>query len=196
MREAAMWGCDAGGHPYARDLGTKLFLPNVLSRALLAFEPATAAMRSVGQVFTFFWMRALDLPKISQTSWHRDRIREELLERRHAKPGLPKFSETSDVLFTVKRAHYDGTTLRPLYLLTGVSLAPVYAYMIAKYTSRWCFFKFAAFACQFPNYNTVCEVVNPSKDHKVDEVAHRHNIDAQQFRQACRRLRQIWPLFP
>lgn len=31
-------GCDVGGHPYARELGTKLFLLNVLCHALLAFE--------------------------------------------------------------------------------------------------------------------------------------------------------------
>ena len=49
--------------------------------------------------------------------------------------------------------------------------------MLVKYTLWWCFFKFVAFTCQSPSYNTVCEVINLSKDHKVDEVAHRHNID-------------------
>ncbi|KAJ5291468.1 hypothetical protein N7478_000719 [Penicillium angulare] len=153
-------------------------------------------MRSGSQALTVFWLKRLGLPKVSSSSWHRKRVREELLERRQARPGLPKLSETSDVLFTVKRAHYDGTRLRPFYLLTGIHLAPTYTYMFAKFTSRWCFFRIAALVCRIPNHMAVREVVNPSKDHKVDEVARRHNIDPIKFRQACRRLRQIWPLLP
>ena len=47
-----------------------------------------------------------------------------------------------------------------------------------------------------PRYDLVREVVNPSKDYKLDEVASRHQIDPVQFKQVGGRLRRVWPLLP
>lgn len=153
-------------------------------------------MRSMGQTVIHYWLRVLNLPRQSQMSWHRSRLQEELQERRHAEAGWPKLSETADVLFSIKRAQYDGFTLRSIHGLAGIRVAPVYIYMVAKYTSRWCFFRAAAFACNAKNYSSIREVINPIRDQKVAEVALRHQIDPQRFQRICRQLRQAWPLLP
>jgi hypothetical protein len=155
-----------------------------------------SVMPSIGQIALHYWLRALSLPRQSQASWHRNRLREELQERRLAETGWPKLSETADVLFSTKRAQHDGFKLRSLQTLAGIHVVPIYTYMLAKYTSRWWFFRAAAFACNVKNYSSVREVVNPTKDHKVLEVACRHRIDPQKFQRACRQLRRVWPLLP
>ena len=141
------------------------------------------------------WHRVLGLQRQSPRSWHRDRIYEELRERRTAKTSLQKLSETSDVFFSISRAQYDGYPIRPLPAFV-FSQVPVYLYMLAKYTSRWTFYRMVAVLCKVARYDLVREVVNPSKDHKLDEVASRHNIDLRRFHRVGRWLRKVWPLLP
>ncbi|KAF9045638.1 hypothetical protein BDP27DRAFT_1520423 [Rhodocollybia butyracea] len=54
----------------------------------------------------------LGLQRQSPPSWYRDRVREELHERRTAKTTLQKLSETSDVFFAIIRANYDGFAVK------------------------------------------------------------------------------------
>jgi hypothetical protein len=42
----------------------------------------------------------------------------------------------------------------------------------------------------------VCEVINPRKALKLEEVASRHQIDPVVFHNVSNRLRIIWPLLP
>lgn len=142
------------------------------------------------------WLKMLNLPRQSQMSWHRDRLREELQESRLAVTRWQKLSETADVLFSISRAQYDGFPMRHISCFSSLRSTPVYMYMLAKYTSRWSFFKLAALFCNARHWNYVHEVVNPTKKHKLDEVALRHNIDRKKFRRITQRLRQVWPLFP
>ncbi len=72
----------------------------------------------------------------------------------------------------------------------------VYAHMLAKFTLRWQFYRTAAILCKAPRYDLVREVVNPSKDHKLDAVASRHQIDPVKFKRVCRQMRRVWPLLP
>ncbi|KAI0836592.1 hypothetical protein F5Y06DRAFT_272900 [Hypoxylon sp. FL0890] len=141
------------------------------------------------------WHRLLALPRHSPPSWYRDRLRDELLERRAADTTLKKLSETADVLFAISRANYDGFPVRMLPRFT-VRHVPVYTYMVAKYTSRWAFYRAVARLCAAPHHYTVREVVNPAKDHKLVEVGTRHHIDQEKFKRVGRLLRCIWPLFP
>lgn len=53
-----------------------------------------------------------------------------------------------------------------------------------------------AFLYGSAHYGDVREVVNPSKDTKLDEVALRHQLDPISFKQAARQLRRVWPLLP
>ena len=73
---------------------------------------------------------------------------------------------------------------------------PAYAYMLAKYTSRWAFYRTAALLCGAPDAGAVREVVNPGKDSKLDDVAVRHGIDPIAFRRVGWWLRWVWPRLP
>jgi hypothetical protein len=138
----------------------------------------------------------LSLTRQSPPSWYRDRLREELQELGATKTPWQKLSETSDVFFCVIRAQYDGFPVRKLPPFVASRHVLVYAYMLAKYTSRWKFYRTAAILCNSPDYDLVREVVNPNRDHKLDEVASRYKIDTAEFKRVCRQLRYIWPLLP
>ena len=153
-------------------------------------------MYSVGKSLLRRWHGMLGLSRQSPLSWYRDRLREELRERRIASTPWRRLSETSDVLFSISRASFDGFPVRRLPFITGSRHVLVYAYMLAKYTSRWKFYRVAARLCRAPQYSLVREVVNPAKDHKLDEVASRHQIDRAQFKRVSRQLRRVWPLLP
>ena len=53
-------------------------------------------------------------------------------------------------------------------------IVPVFAYMLAKFTLRWKFYRTAPIICNAPHYDSVRKVVNPSKGQKLEEVASRH----------------------
>ena len=152
-------------------------------------------MRPTGYVLLRRWHTVLGLSRHSPQSWYRDRIREELRERRTADTLWQKLSEASDVFFSISRAQHDGYPVRKLPTFVARHI-PVYAYMLAKYTSRWTFYRTLAVLCKAPQYKLVCEVVNPSKDDKLDEVASRHQIDPRKFERIGRRLGRVWPLLP
>ncbi|KAJ5463760.1 hypothetical protein N7475_008704 [Penicillium sp. IBT 31633x] len=130
------------------------------------------------------------------TTMHQDRLREELRERRLARTKWQNLSETSNVLFSITRAQDDGFPTRRISCLMGKKSTPIYVYMSAKYTSRWSFFRVAAFMCNAQHWNMVNEVLNPSKSHKIDEVAFRRHINQEDFQRVSRQLRRVWPLFP
>ncbi|KAI0993864.1 hypothetical protein K3495_g14320 [Podosphaera aphanis] len=138
------------------------------------------------------WHSLLGVKRQSTASWYRERLREELRERREARGFLERLSETSDVFYNVTRAQHDGMKIATLPAFTPAHL-PIYAYMVGKYTLRWGFYRTAARLCHVPHDN-ICEVVNPTKDSKVEKVARCHDIDATQFKAAARQLRQVWPL--
>lgn len=146
--------------------------------------------------FLHRWHGMLGLSRQSPPSWYRDRIREELRERRAATTRWEELSETSDIFFCIIRAQNDGVPLRKLPPFIASRHTSVYVYMLAKYTLRWQFYRVTALLCCAPHYKSVREVVNPSKDHKLEEVACRHHIDAVTFKRVASKLRRIWPLLP
>ena len=50
--------------------------------------------------------------------------------------------------------------------------------------------------CNTPHYDSVREVVNPSKDQKLEKVAARYQIDPVEFKRVASNLRKVWPLLP
>ncbi|RSM13245.1 hypothetical protein CDV31_005949 [Fusarium ambrosium] len=155
---------------------------------------AYSNMNSTAQRILLRWHRSLHLQK-QEPSWYRDRLREELYERRQAKTPCQKLSETADVFYIISRSHHDGYPLRHLPSFAFSHLL-VYAYLLPKYTLRWKFYRSAAYLCGSPNPGLVQEVVNPAKDHKLHEVVSRHGIDPETFTRVFRRLQYFWPLLP
>lgn len=141
------------------------------------------------------WHRLLRLER-QAPSWYRERLREELLERREALTPLQRLSETADVFYILSRAVHDGYPLQSVPPFKPIRHILVYAYMVFKYTSRWLFYRVAAKACRSANAGQVREVINPAKKHKVGEVASRHGLNHYEYQRACFRLRRFWPLLP
>lgn len=156
--------------------------------------PAPFKMKLICTKFLRRWHGILNLTR-QKPSWYGDRLLEERTEVGEANTFIEKLSETSDIYFTIIRANYDGYAVEELPPMTYHQL-PVYAYMLGKFTSRWTFYRTAAYLCDAPQYHLVSEVINPKKDHKLDEVASRHQIDPARFKRISRRLRRVWPLFP
>jgi hypothetical protein len=151
-------------------------------------------MPSPGYAFLSWWHGVLDLKHQTPRTWHHDRLREERQELQEATTFLQKISESSDVIFSISRARHDGYDIHPLPRFFDRDYTLAYMYMIGKFSSRWMFFRTAAFLSRAPH--PVREVVNPTKDDKLRVVAVRHQIDPIRFKRICRRLLRIWPLFP
>jgi hypothetical protein len=146
------------------------------------------------EAFLRWWLRRLSLQRQPSASWHRDRIKEELFERRRAHGTLSILSETSDVLFSFARSRHDGFCLRRWPVVFNKRYLLIFTYMLVKYTSRYTFYRTAGIICRGPG--PVREVVNPIKDRNLDQVSIRHGINQRHFRTICLRLRRIWPLPP
>ncbi|RAH59040.1 hypothetical protein BO85DRAFT_511562 [Aspergillus piperis CBS 112811] len=142
------------------------------------------------------WHTFLNLPRQSDITWHKSRLSEELSEWRKATTPLARLSETSDVLFTISRAEHDGFPIpfRPAWSRTYNALASTY--MLGKFTSRWYFYRVAAYFAGKHDWRGVREVVNPRKGMKLDEVADRHGIDKAKFGRVGRLLLWALPVFP
>ncbi|KAI1824264.1 hypothetical protein F4861DRAFT_270598 [Xylaria intraflava] len=151
--------------------------------------------RLSGKAILRRWHGILNLPRQTPATWYRDRYNEELVEFHQANTFVERLSEQSDVFFAISRAEYDGFPIEPLPQFRTRHLI-VYAYMVAKYTSRWAFFRTVAVLCRAPRPSEVREVVNAGKDSKLAVVAGRHGVNAEKFTTVGRRLRRVWPLLP
>lgn len=182
---------DISGRSLPRIDPPPLLLPLIV---FLTIPNSPQLMRSMMQRLLLRWHGFLHLPRHPQR-WYRDRLREEIRERRLAITPCQKLSETADVFYIISRAQYDGYRLRTLPKFS-FSHVWICAYLVSKYTLRWKFYRVAAFLCHCPDPDAMREVINPAKDHKVQEVACRHGIEPESFARICRRLRLIWPLLP
>ncbi|EHA51059.1 hypothetical protein MGG_14838 [Pyricularia oryzae 70-15] len=142
------------------------------------------------------WHTFLSLPRQAPVSWHRARLREELVERRAAVTSISQLSETADVVFTISRARFYGHHFQS-HMLIAVPAGGL-LYMVAKFSLRWAFYRIVAYACgaRGRKLKDVREVFNPRKTGKVDEVAGRHGLDPRICRIWAKRVKAFWPLLP
>ena len=152
-------------------------------------------MRTLSVALLTRWHRFLALPRQTSLSWHIARLTEELEECRLAKTYLERLSETSDVYFVLSRARYDGCPIPTSRFSLPSASVLVFAYMVAKLTLRWLFYRIAAWICK-GDWRNVRVVINPKKGSKLEEVAVRHGIEKETFRRVAARLRWVWPLLP
>lgn len=138
------------------------------------------------------WLPCLRLQRQSSMPWQRDRIREELLECQQAHHALLRLSETCDVLFSFARAQYDGHEIRRRARTNKYRYNLPYTYMVPKFPWRYAFYRAAGVLCR--STCAVREVVDPAREHNLDEVAERYGIDRNRFRVISRGLCNIWPL--
>jgi hypothetical protein len=125
----------------------------------------------------------LGLPRQSPPHWYRYQLQEELWERRTATTYWRKLSKTSGVGF--RCANY-------LYC----PCATLLHICICLQSLRWKFYRVAAGLCDAPRIESIRKVINPDKDHKLQEVALRHDNNSVAFKVTARNLRTFWPLLP
>ena len=135
------------------------------------------------------WHNLLDMEKHDQ-AWHEQDIIDELNELKEATGLIDKWSEMSDVVYTVTRARWSGHKLKFPIQKQKVLIGSLY--MFPKYTSRWVFFYTAG--KKAGANRKVTEVRNPAKLHKLHHIASKYNIDSDIFASICEQQTRYWPL--
>ena len=138
------------------------------------------------------WWHGLLRMRRHDRTWHKRDMLGEMAEFREARTTIEKLSELSDVMYTYTRAAWTGHALPdplrnvPSLVRYGV-IAP---YMIGKYSSRFLFYSVCS-------GGRVREVRNPTKRHKLEEIAQTNGLDHPGvFVEKCERLRRWWPFLP
>jgi hypothetical protein len=129
---------------------------------------------------------------VRDESWHRDDIADEYAEYLEARGLIHKWSELSDIVYTVTRASWSGHKLD--FPISRPQRMAGYVYMFPKYTSRTLFFRRAGKKAGADQ--KVLSVRNPKKAEKLHKIAGQYGIDPQEFQAICERQRRYWPLLP
>lgn len=135
------------------------------------------------------WHNLLDMERKDE-AWHHSDIADELAELNEAVKFVDRWSEYSDVVYTVTRGRWGGyalaSPLKKRHFIYGS------IYMFPKYTSRWLFFRRAG--KKSGATRKVAEVRNPKKLHKLSHIADKYGIDPDRFIANCRKQLKYWPL--
>lgn len=135
------------------------------------------------------WHNFLDM-EIKTLKWHEQDIFDELQEYKEAKSLRDKWSELSDIVYTVTRARWGGHKLNFPIGKTKVVIGSVY--MFPKITGRWLFFYRAG--KKTGSKRKVTEVRNPKKVHKLHHIADKYGLDTSKFEKICEKQLKYWPL--
>lgn len=137
------------------------------------------------------WHAWVNQPKRS-LAWHQNDVSDELQELLEAKGFVNRWSELSDVVYTVTRGRWSGHELA--YPIGRRQIITGYVYMYPKYTLRVLFFRRAGKRAGATT--TLQSVRNPKKAHKLEAIAREHGIDPELFVTVCEHQRKYWPLLP
>lgn len=135
------------------------------------------------------WHNLLDMEHKNE-QWHKDDIADELGELNDAHGLIHRWSEYSDVVYTLTRSRWGGFTIESP--LTNGQFIYGALYMFPKYTLRWLFFRRAG--KKAGGKRTMHEVRNPQKVEKLAHIASKHGIPPQKFVTICQRQLRYWPL--
>lgn len=135
------------------------------------------------------WHNLLDMPKKDE-QWHKEDIADEYTELDEARGPINRWSEYSDVVYTVTRARWDGYDFasplsKGLFLYGSL-------YMFPKYTLRYLFFRQAG--KKLRSSRPLHEVRNPKKTHKLHHIASKYDLDPAKFAAICEKQLRYWPL--
>ncbi|MFH1632301.1 MAG: hypothetical protein ABIA47_04805 [bacterium] len=141
-------------------------------------------------MITHLWHTILGMPKQDE-AWHRQDVADEMDELKEARGFFARWSELSDVAYTVTRAWWSGhESIKWPWSRRRRWWGSLY--MFPKYTLRWLFFWILG--KRFDRRLGMTEVRNPAKVHKLHEIAERNGIDPVNFERAAKRLLRFWPL--
>lgn len=135
------------------------------------------------------WHNLLDMERKTE-DWHRQDVEDELAELKEAKGILHKWSEYSDVVYTVTRGRWGGFEIQSPISKQHFAIGSVY--MFPKYSLRWLFFKRAG--SKLNPQRPLREVRNPKKLHKLDYIARKYGLPPDKFADVCKKQLKYWPL--
>lgn len=124
-------------------------------------------------------------------AWHRADVRDELQELMEAQGFFHRWSELSDVVYTVTRARWVGHK-NIHFPLTRRAYVLGWLYMIPKYTLRRLFFWTAG--KRMKKRPHIRSVRNPKKKHKLAEIADENDVDPEELARICKKQLRWWPL--
>lgn len=133
------------------------------------------------------WHSWLNMSK-KDLDWHKQDVADELAELQEAVGLVNRWSEKSDVVYTVTRARWTGHDIT--YPLAKRHIAQGFIYMYPKYTLRFLFFRRAGKKID-PNSN-IRQVRNPKKAHKLRHIAEKHGLPPDEFVQICQNQYRYW----
>ena len=134
------------------------------------------------------WHSILDMPK-NDYHWHQADVLEELREFEEAEGLINKWSELSDVAYTLTRAHWSGHTDIE-FPLSKSNFYIGLLYMFPKYTLRWKFYR--VLGQKIDKNVKMTEVRNPKKIEKLKIMAIKYNIDEEKFTEEAKKLMRRW----
>ncbi len=137
------------------------------------------------------WHTWVNQPKFDK-AWHEQDVADELQELREARGLIARWSELSDVVYTVTRARWSGHVLT--YPIPRWQVPAGYLYMYPKYSSRALFFRRAGKKAGAPQ--VVQSVRNPRKVQKLEKIAELNGVDPAVFVDVCTQMLRRWPLLP
>ena len=120
--------------------------------------------------------------------WHKQDITDELAELEEAVGFVDRWSEKSDVVYTVTRARWTGHDIA--YPIGKKDQLLGRAYMYPKYTLRFMFFRRAA--KKVDPTSDIRQVRNPKKAHKLYHIAEKHGLPADEFVKTCQKQYRYW----
>lgn len=135
------------------------------------------------------WHDLLDMPK-QDKSWHINDVADEYQELAEAVGWLDRWSEYSDVVYTVTRGRWSGHDIESP--LTRGRFIYGSIYMFPKYTLRNMFFRRAGKKAGAAR--PLREVRNPKKLHKLHHLAEKYEVEPDQFIAICEKQLHRWPL--
>jgi hypothetical protein len=122
-------------------------------------------------------------------AWHTQDMADEIGELEEAKGLIHRWSEVSDVVYAYTRARWSGHK-DIKFSLGKRSFYLGLLYMFPKYTLRWKFFR--VLGKRFDRSLKISEVRNPQKVEKLENIAHKYNLDPVKFKDEARKLMKRW----
>lgn len=127
------------------------------------------------------------MPKENR-DWHEQDVADELQELQEAIGFVDRWSEKSDVVYTVSRSRWSGHKFS--YPLNKLDVVQGFMYMYPKYTMRFLFFRRAG--KRLNKDADIRQVRNLKKDQRYLHIAQQNHLDPYKFEQICNKQYRYW----
>ena len=135
------------------------------------------------------WHELLNMERHDEP-WHVNDVADEYQELLEARGWVNRWSEYSDVVYTVTRGRWGGHDIESPLARWQFIYGSVY--MFPKMTSRYLFFRRAGKRAGAGR--VMREIRNPKKVHKLEKLAKLYEVEPEVFVGICERQLKYWPL--